>query len=274
MNFEETIFMEDTYIKAVKRSYGGEKSRFAAIIDFICFNIFRFIAAYLLLMQGIGSRSLRILLAIVFTVILATISNIVSQNRFYKHEEQLRNDVRQGLIKRKLLCMNTDALTAQAEMLLNDICCVIQTTNALDENGLYAVLREMREKGINSFTIVSISGFGKDAERIRESTFSSSIQFKTIDDLPELKQDIKISNEEITEEILSAFRREPRKRYNFRETFYPNRTRKYLILGIILLVLSFFVRYSLYMRAASGLLFGFAGTSLIISEHRAKRETA
>lgn len=274
MNSEETIFMEDTYIKAVKRSYGSEKSRFAAIIDFICFNIFRFIAAYLLLMQGIGSRSLRILLAIVFTVILATISDIVSLNRFYKHEEQLRNDIKQGLIKRKLLCMNADTLTAQAEMLLNDRCCVIQTTNALDENGLYAVLREMREKGINSFTIVSISGFGKDAERIREITFSSSIQFKTIDDLPELKQDIKISNEDVTEEILSAFRREPRKRYNFHETFYPNRTRKYLILGIVLLVLSFFVRYSLYMRAASGLLFGFAGTSLIISEHRAKRETA
>lgn len=274
MNFEETIFMEDTYIKAVKRSYGGEKSRFAAIIDFICFNIFIFIAAYLLLMQGIGSRSLRILLAIVLTVILATISNIVSRNRFYKHEEQLRNDIRQGLIKRKLLCMNADTLTAQAEMLLNDRCCVIQTTNALDENGLYAAFREMSEKGINNFTIVSISGFNKDIERIRERNFSSSILFKSIDDLPELTQDIEISNEEITEEILSAFRREPRRRYNFRKTFYPNRTRKYLILGIILLVLSFFVRYSLYMRAASGLLFGFAGTSLIMSERRAKRETA
>lgn len=274
MNFEETIFMEDTYIKAVKRSYGGEKSRFAAIIDFICFNIFIFIAAYLLLMQGIGSRSLRILLAIVLTVILATISNIVSQNRFYKHEEQLRNDIRQGLIKRKLLCMNADTLTAQAEMLLNDRCCIIQTTTALDENGLYAAFREMSEKGINNFTIVSISGFNKDIERIRERNFSSSILLKSIDDLPELTQDIEISNEEITEEILSAFRREPRRRYNFRKTFYPNRTRKYLILGIILLVLSFFVRYSLYMRAASGLLFGFAGTSLIMSERRAKQETA
>lgn len=225
-------------------------------------------------MQGIGSRSLRILLAIVLTVILATISNIVSRNRFYKHEEQLRNDIRQGLIKRKLLCMNADTLTAQAEMLLNDRCCIIQTTTALDENGLYAAFREMSEKGINNFTIVSISGFNKDIERIRERNFSSSILFKSIDDLPELTQDIEISNEEITEEILSAFRREPRRRYNFRKTFYPNRTRKYLILGIILLVLSFFVRYSLYMRAASGLLFGFAGTSLIMSERRAKRETA
>lgn len=273
MNFEETIFMEDTYIKAVKRSYGGEKSRFAAIIDFICFNIFRFIAAYLLLMQGISSRSLRILLAIVFTIILATISSIISQNRFYKHEEQLRNDTRQRLIKRKFLCMNADDLTAQAEMLLNDRCYVIQTTNALDENDLYAAFREMREKGINSFTIVSISGFSKDAERVRESTFSNSILFKAIADLPELAQDIEISNEDITEEIISAFRREPRRHYSFREAFYPNRTRKYLILGIILLVLSFFVRYSLYMRAASSLLFGFAGTSLIINEHKAKRET-
>lgn len=274
MNFEETIFMEDTYTKAVKRSYGGEKSRFAAIIDFICFNIFRFIAAYLLLMQGISSRPLRILLAIVFTVILATISNIISRDRFCKHEAKLRSDIKQCLIKRRLLCTNEDDLTAQAEMLLNDRCCIVQTTDALDENDLYTILRNMRKKGINSFTIVSISGFSKDAERIRNNAFSNSIFFKTIDDLPELTQDIIISNEEITEEIVSTFHREPLRRYNFRETFYPDRTRKYLILGIILLVLSFFVRYSLYMRAASGLLFGLAGMSLIVSEHRAKRESA
>lgn len=266
MNFEETNFMENEYIKAVKRSYNGGKSKFATVMDLICFNIFRFIASYLLLMQGIRARPLRILLAGVITTVIAIISNMISNNRFDKYEIQLRTDTKNALIKRKLLCMNENELLQRSEAILKDNCYIMQSAKEMEETDLYIAVREMAKKDIESFTIFSLSGFSKDAEHIREISFPLNVRFKSINDLPQLTEGIQISSDDIDNEILSSFRMEPRKHYNLHEAFFSNRTGKYFMLGLILFVLSFFVRYSIYMRSASGILFAFAGACVIINE--------
>ncbi len=272
MNLAETIFMKESYIKAVRRSYNGGRGIVATILDFICFNALRFLAVYLVLMQSIKALPLRLLLTAIISSILAVISSMLSNHRFSKHEERLRASTEQKLIRRRLLCMKSDILKARAEHILGADCYISQSTAEFDINSLYEAFRSMNHDDPSQFFyIISVSDFSEETKRICDGVFADKIKLKSIDKIPEIISEIYISSNDIDEEIIFEFGKKSAKHYSFKDALKPDRTKKYLLLGLTLFAFSFFVRYSIYMRAASGFVFCIAGACIIINEHKLNR---
>ena len=121
----------------------------------------------------------------------------------------------------------------------------------------------------SELTVFSVSDYSFGAQEA--AARFGGMKLLNIQDIPEAMRLVPISDEEIKDEIIRNASARPRRQFSFKDAVKPDRARKYLLLGIGLYLLSFFIRYRIYMRICASLALFAAGIVVIIDEKR-KRE--
>lgn len=261
--------MDDSYTRACKKSYNGGRSKAAIWLDRIFINLLKFAAADLILKAAVRPAAPRIFIAAVITAMLAAASNIIEQYKYKRHVSNLYNKAKRDLQTRKLLCSPPERLCQAVNQGLGCKCVIIQKTASVGSDDIYAIIREENYPGCSEIAVFSVSEYSTGAQEA--AARFGRIKLISLQDIPEVMQLAPVSDEEIRDEIIRNASARPRRRFSFKNAVKPDRAGKYLLLGIGLYLLSFFIRYRIYMRVcASAALF--AAGIVVVSEERRKRE--
>lgn len=261
--------MEDSFEKACRKSYNGGRSKFAIWIDLIFVNLLKLAAADILLKAAIHSAALRVFIAAAITAILAISASIIDKYKYKRHIHRLCERTKRELQTKKLLCIPPESLRKAIFPNTDDKCIIIQKSSPVGSDDIYAIIREENGQSHSELTIVSISDYSADAQEA--AARFGRIKLLSIRDIPEAIQSAPVSNEEIRDEIIRSASAAPRRRFSFKDAAKPDRARKYLLLGIGLYILSFFIRFRIYMRICASLALFAAGIVIVLGEKR-KRE--
>ena len=261
--------MEDLFAKACKKSYNGGRSKVALWLDLIFVNLLKFAAASLILRAAVHSSALRIFIAAVITAILAISSNIIEQYKYKRHISRLYDKTKRELRTKKLLCISPECLRKAVSPVSSGKSVIIQKSAPVDSDDIYAIIREENVLNDSELTVFSVSDYSFGAQEA--AARFGGMKLLNIQDIPEAMRLVPISDEEIKDEIIRNASARPRRQFSFKDAVKPDRARKYLLLGIGLYLLSFFIRYRIYMRICASLALFAAGIVVIIDEKR-KRE--
>ncbi|MDO4564874.1 MAG: hypothetical protein Q4C04_04600 [Clostridia bacterium] len=225
--------METAYFK--KKLYGG-KNAFSRIADAVFFRAFIFCAIFLMLPAG----ELRLPLALLLLTAACIALKILADFRLARFRTREREEIEKKLKRQRLLLMPEDELRAELGM-------------------DFAIIRRSKEVGIDELLPIirgdykiccSVSPFSKEAQ-----DFCAAVKPEL-----ELRDMLSVFSPEITREDMEAYIRAQvalgAKRIRFKG-FRLERVAasKYLVLGFMLLLLSFFVRYTIYYRLLATLSF-------------------
>lgn len=262
--------MINEYVTACKRSFNGGKSKFAAAVDFIFFSLLNFIALYIVIKQLFDNILLVTITTGIATAILSLIFSIRKNMRFEKHVDSLRKNARNEILHMKLLCLPAQSFKEMIETELNEECYPFQKYVPLEPNDVFEIVRNFSQEGKLSIHIVSISGLSDETKKIINSIKTLEIKHTIINELPSVLDKIEISEDEITNLIIQQNKKPDHKRVKImpRNIFLPDRAKKYAILGLTFYLLSFVVRYGLYMQIVSAIAFTAAGAVLIMNTIR------
>lgn len=245
------------------RSFDGGQTKFARYLDFVLINILRFMAAYLLVRTKLRQREASVFVAIIITVIIALIANIIRDMRFERHVAKLREGVREELIKKKLMYVDSAQILRTIEPLYHGECIVFQRFAPIEADIIYSVVRYMYRSGIENLHLFTTSTLTDDAKNCIEDLDGMMIECIQLCDIPELKELANVSQAETDEAIIRKYGKKPKVKPRLSEIFAYDRSKKYFSAGVMLMLLSFIMSNGVYMRVISSLAFTIAGTIFI-----------
>lgn len=257
--------MDKFYSEAIKQIFNGTRYKFSSVIDNIFFVGIRFIAIYIILMEYIISLNLRLLLTIIISIIVALIVKLVNNAKFKKNEEILRLKAKKEIIRHKLLSMPNK----EAVALLNDsdrFQFLIQKSSLVTLDDIYEIIRTCACKNISDFDIIGTMDLEPEADLFLKKHFKNKIIYKNVSCFD---VNFLTSDDEITEWIIDEYKKGKSPRKIIRIT---TNAKKYLSIALILLGLSFIVRFKIYMRLTAILSFSIAGLCIVLSERTQPRE--
>lgn len=265
--------MESIYLTAIKRDYSKGRTEFACFFDRFIFCSGVFVTAYLLLASGGSEIKLRIILSALTAIIVFVVIGIFRENRIRKHEAMMRSMIREELSKYKLLvCERTVLLTEILKKRADAV--LIQSFDELTVNDVAGAVRNAKENKYQSVSIFSFERPSKEAEAFIE-VLSNSFPIKHVSifsnsDFADLAY---VSDEEISSEIIRRSKKERKHLINIpiSAAIGQDRLIKYFTLGGVTYLLSFIVKYGLYMRIFSFVLVMFAGICITVRKFISKK---
>ena len=199
----------------------------------------------------------------------------IGKKSYARHISELRRRTSDKLFARNLILADPEAVIAavrdsREQASVTERYAFIQTAEQPKEEELLSAVREsgLRTRHYDSYTdtagdirlmIITVTPPAETDAASVSALHSPPIGFITAADIPRLRSEYGPSEEEIDEMIIKENPAKKRKPFEWRVMLDKNRAAKYFLLGAALYLISFMLRYGLYLRILSAIALSAAG---------------
>lgn len=257
--------MDRQTLRCYKRSMRKNKSVFFTVADCVTWAIIIYVMASLFFREIGFVRHTAAYLAVCACMLYFVLYMLIDRIRFEKFLKKERRRLLREDIQRTFLLMSDDEFSAKVASFADDDSHMIALHNSkeTDADCILKAYREAKCMGKNSVTVVSLSPLTKDACDMARNIADAEIKIVSQDEIIAVGVDEKKHTDEYADRL---FLREyetlhPKKTL---KSFLQNRRGAYPLCGVILLILSFFLKYSLYYRLLAGFCFSMAFLSAVL----------
>ncbi|MBQ9949527.1 MAG: hypothetical protein IJO93_02270 [Clostridia bacterium] len=241
--------MDRQTLRCYKRAMRKNKNVFFTVADCVTWAILVYVIASLIFREIGFVRHTAAYLAFCACMLYLVLYMLAGRIRLEKFMKKERRRILHDDVRRTFLLMSDDEFEAKVASLAHDDSHLIALHNSkeTDADCILKAYREAKGMGKNSVTLVSLSPLTKDACDMAENIADAKIRIISQDEIVAVGVDEKKHTDEYADRL---FLREyetlhPKKTL---KSFLQNRRGAYPLCGVILLILSFFLKYSMYYR--------------------------
>lgn len=224
--------MFNAYMK--KKCYGG-RTTLSRVVDGLFFRLVLFMGFYLIMPKG----SPRLWLAITALCIASIVMKLIADAKLASFTRQEVCRIKKRLLTDKLLLMSHEELRSKLEADAR----LLQKASPITVDDLLPIIQNGCQ------TVYSVSPYSMEAQEFICRCLPN-IRLLSIEEKYDFQQ---ISDEEVSDYISSYFKQSKEKRLHPIQLLKNGTGFKYAVLAVLLLALSFFVRYAIYYRIIASL---------------------